>query len=100
MADIKLDEARLSAMRNASESLKGVERAAGITHAKPEFVDFIMECPPAAVLALLEQFDALRKAANDLLSAMDRADYGLDVYSLAPNLKAAANALRKALGKQ
>ena len=47
-----------------------------------------------------EQFDALRKAATGLLAAIDRADYGVDVYSLAPNLRPAATALRRALGKE
>ena len=44
-----------------------------------------------------EQLIRLRKVAALTLKMLDDADYGLDVYSLAPNLRSAAKALREAL---
>lgn len=47
-----------------------------------------------------EQLVGLRRVAELTLKVLDDADYGLDVYALAPNLKSAAKALRNALGTQ
>lgn len=43
------------------------------------------------------QLVELRKAAQSLLDVIDNADYGLDVYSLAPNLRTAAKKLAAVL---
>jgi hypothetical protein len=49
----------LKAMKEASEALKGVRKAVDISHADPRFVDFIMQCSPANVSALLTERDEL-----------------------------------------
>lgn len=46
-----------------------------------------------------ERYAKLRAACEAALKAMDKADYGLDVYALAPNLKRAAEQLREALNQ-
>lgn len=43
------------------------------------------------------QLVELRRAAQSLLDVIDNADYGLDVYSLAPNLRTAAKKLAAVL---
>lgn len=51
----------IASMREASEALKGVQRAGDLTHADPRFVDFIMKCAPANVLDLIAEIERLER---------------------------------------
>lgn len=66
-----LNPETLKAMKEASEALKGVTKAADISHADPRFVNFIMQCNPANVSALIAERDQL-VAANERLSDLAR----------------------------
>lgn len=60
-------------------------------------VEHIKQCPQRPELKLIAYCEELRRAAQSLLDVIDNADYGLDVYSLAPNLRTAAKKLAAAL---
>lgn len=65
----------------------------GSSEGRYECYEFVGPLSPSD----FEQLLRLRKVAALTLKVLDDADYGLDVYSLAPNLRSAAKALREAL---
>jgi hypothetical protein len=57
---------RIAKMKEAAEALKGVKSGCDITHADPRFVDFILKCSPANVLALIAETERLETENADL----------------------------------
>lgn len=61
MADITiLTDEQVAEIEAAANALKDVSNACDITHAKPEFIDYLLKCSPAHVLALCQTVRALR----------------------------------------
>jgi hypothetical protein len=48
---------RIAEMKEAANALRGVKSGCDISHADPRFVDFIMKCAPAHVLALIAEIE-------------------------------------------
>jgi hypothetical protein len=56
---------RIAEMKSSAEALRGVQNACDITHADPRFTNFVNQCAPFHVLALIAELERLQKEVAD-----------------------------------